>query len=72
MDEPTTALTHHEVEQLFARVRALRASGISILFVSHKMREMLEIADSLTCSATAASWPRARCATSTRAASPAP
>jgi simple sugar transport system ATP-binding protein len=48
MDEPTTALTHHEVEQLFARVRALRASGISILFVSHKMREMLEIADSLT------------------------
>jgi simple sugar transport system ATP-binding protein len=48
MDEPTTALTHHEVEGLFARVRALRATGISVLFVSHKMREMLEIADSLT------------------------
>jgi simple sugar transport system ATP-binding protein len=48
MDEPTTALTHHEVEQLFARVRALRDRGLSVLFVSHKMREMLEIADSLT------------------------
>ncbi len=48
MDEPTTALTHQEVERLFARVRALRASGMSVLFVSHKMREMLEIADSLT------------------------
>jgi simple sugar transport system ATP-binding protein len=48
MDEPTTALTHHEVEGLFAHVRALRAEGISVLFVSHKMREMLEIADSLT------------------------
>lgn len=48
MDEPTTALTGREVERLFGRVRALRASGISVLFVSHKMREMLEIADSLT------------------------
>ncbi len=48
MDEPTTALTRREVERLFDRVRALRASGISVLFVSHKMREMLEIADSLT------------------------
>ncbi len=48
MDEPTTALTHHEVEGLFGRVRALKRAGIAVLFVSHKMREMTEIADSLT------------------------
>ena len=48
MDEPTTALTRHEVERLFGVVRDIRARGISVLFVSHKMREMLEISDRLT------------------------
>lgn len=48
MDEPTTALTRHEVDALFAIVRDLKAQGIAILFVSHKMREMLEISERLT------------------------
>ncbi|AXC48997.1 sugar ABC transporter ATP-binding protein [Paracoccus suum] len=47
MDEPTTALTGLEVERLFRIARDLRAHGIAILFVSHKMREMLEISDRL-------------------------
>ena len=48
MDEPTTALTHQEVTRLFRVVDGLRARGIAVLFVSHKMREMLDVADSLT------------------------
>ncbi len=48
MDEPTTALTRKEVETLFRIVRDIQARGISILFVSHKMREMLEISERIT------------------------
>ncbi len=48
MDEPTTALTHQEVARLFQLVGGMQAQGISVLFVSHKMREMLAVADSLT------------------------
>lgn len=48
MDEPTAALTHQEVERLFARIESLKASGMAVLFVSHKMREMLDVADRLT------------------------
>lgn len=45
MDEPTTALTEREVAALFKVVRNLQAKGISILFVSHKLNEVLEIAE---------------------------
>ncbi len=48
MDEPTTALTRREVEALFRIVRDVQARGIAVLFVSHKMREMLEISEQLT------------------------
>lgn len=48
MDEPTTALTRHEVDALFKIVRDIQAQGIAVLFVSHKMREMLEISERLT------------------------
>ncbi len=48
MDEPTTALTRKEVETLFRIVRDIQARGISVLFVSHKMREMLEISEQIT------------------------
>ncbi|MDA8250863.1 MAG: sugar ABC transporter ATP-binding protein [Rhodospirillales bacterium] len=48
MDEPTTALTRKEVETLFRIVRDIQARGISVLFVSHKMREMLEISERIT------------------------
>ncbi|WP_090075062.1 sugar ABC transporter ATP-binding protein [Cohaesibacter marisflavi] len=48
MDEPTTALTGKEVETLFRIVRDIQSRGIAILFVSHKMREMLDISERLT------------------------
>ena len=48
MDEPTTALTSKEVEALFSVSRDLREKGISILFVSHKLEEVFEIAEELT------------------------
>lgn len=48
MDEPTTALTTREVEKLFEVVKQLKAEGIAVLFVSHKLDEVLEICDSIT------------------------
>jgi simple sugar transport system ATP-binding protein len=48
MDEPTTALTSKEVENLFKLVFKLKENGVSILFVSHKLDEVLKIADSIT------------------------
>jgi simple sugar transport system ATP-binding protein len=48
MDEPTTALTRREVEILFDVVRGLQSKGISILFVSHKLNEVFEIAQRFT------------------------
>ena len=48
MDEPTTALTHKEVKALFDLSRRLQSNGISILFVSHKIEEVFEIAESIT------------------------
>ena len=48
MDEPTTALTHKEVRTLFEIVRGLKERGMSILFVGHKLQEVLEISDTIT------------------------
>lgn len=48
MDEPTTALTKREVKKLFEVIRRLKERGVAILFVSHKMDEVLEICDSIT------------------------
>jgi len=48
MDEPTSALTGKEVAALFRIVRDIQGKGIAILFVSHKMREMLEISERIT------------------------
>lgn len=45
MDEPTSALSKSEVEQLFKIMRNLKESGISILFISHKLDELMEISD---------------------------
>jgi inositol transport system ATP-binding protein len=45
MDEPTSALTETEVEHLFAIIRDLRAQGIGIVYITHKMNELFEIAD---------------------------
>lgn len=48
MDEPTTALTSTEVENLFKLVYKLKENGVSIVFVSHKLDEVLKISDSIT------------------------
>lgn len=48
LDEPTTALTRKEVDRLFEIIRSLKAQGMTILFVSHKLDEMYEISDSIT------------------------
>src|SRR5262245_66677735 len=48
MDEPTASLSAHEAEQLFILTRSLRAQGVSILYISHRMEEVFEIADRVT------------------------
>lgn len=48
LDEPTSSLGRREVEGLFAAVRAITAQGVSVIFVSHRMPEMFEIADEIT------------------------
>lgn len=48
MDEPTTGLTKKEVDTLFRLIRDLQSRGIAILFVSHKLDEVFEIAERYT------------------------
>ncbi|MBS1870276.1 MAG: sugar ABC transporter ATP-binding protein [Actinobacteria bacterium] len=48
MDEPTAALTRDEAEQLFGITRALRERGTTIVYVSHFLKEVLELADTIT------------------------
>jgi rhamnose transport system ATP-binding protein len=48
LDEPTAALSAHEVEELFAIVRRLRDRGVAVLFVSHRLEEVFAIADRIT------------------------
>jgi len=45
MDEPTTSLSSRETEALFALVRQLRAEGMAIIYISHRMAEVYELAD---------------------------
>ncbi|MBD3802546.1 MAG: autoinducer 2 ABC transporter ATP-binding protein LsrA [Thioclava sp.] len=47
-DEPTSALTPHEVNTLFDRMRALRATGHGLVFISHKLHELRSISDRIT------------------------
>jgi rhamnose transport system ATP-binding protein len=48
MDEPTAALSAHEVERLFRQVRQLRAEGVAVLFISHRLDEVFAIADRIS------------------------
>jgi len=48
LDEPTAVLTPQEAGELFAVVKSLREQGTSIIFISHKLGEVLEIADRIT------------------------
>ena len=45
LDEPTTALSSRETERLFALIRQLRADGIALIYISHRMAEIYELAD---------------------------
>ena len=63
MDEPTAALADHEVELLYAIIRELTSRGVAILYVSHRLREVLHLCDTVMVLkdgqhvATAARWP---------------
>jgi simple sugar transport system ATP-binding protein len=48
LDEPTAVLVPQEVDELFASLRELKAEGVTILFISHKLDEVLAIADEIT------------------------
>ncbi len=48
LDEPTASLTEAEAEKLFGLVAKLKASGVGIIYVSHRMREIKQIADRIT------------------------
>ncbi|MFC2030797.1 sugar ABC transporter ATP-binding protein [Chloroflexota bacterium] len=48
LDEPTGALTRTEVARLFALLRRLREEGVSVLYISHRMEEIFELADRVT------------------------
>jgi simple sugar transport system ATP-binding protein len=48
LDEPTAVLTPQEAKELFAILRLLKDEGMSIIFISHKLNEVLEIADRIT------------------------
>ncbi|MHB9035402.1 MAG: sugar ABC transporter ATP-binding protein [Armatimonadota bacterium] len=48
MDEPTAALTDHEVDSLFALIRQMKSDGMSIIYITHRLGEVFDIADRLT------------------------
>lgn len=48
MDEPTSALTATEIRELFRAIGRLKAAGVSIIYISHRMEELLEIGDRVT------------------------
>ncbi|WP_136193909.1 MULTISPECIES: sugar ABC transporter ATP-binding protein [Actinomyces] len=48
MDEPTSAITEDDAENLFAQIRRLRDAGVGIIYISHKMEEIFRIADRIT------------------------
>ena len=48
LDEPTAVLVPQEVDELFANLRELKAEGLTVLFISHKLDEVLAVADEIT------------------------
>jgi simple sugar transport system ATP-binding protein len=48
LDEPTAQLDGHGIERLFERMRALRESGVTFLFISHHLREVFDVCDTVT------------------------
>jgi rhamnose transport system ATP-binding protein len=48
MDEPTAALSAHEVDRLFGQVRQLRDQGVAVLFITHRLEELFEVCDRIS------------------------
>ena len=48
MDEPTTSLTDPEIQRVFAMMRTLKEQGVGIVFISHKLNEVMDICDRFT------------------------
>ena len=48
LDEPTSALTDNQVESLFEVIRGLKRQGVSMIYITHKLREIFEIGDRVT------------------------
>src|SRR5438876_2262591 len=48
MDEPSATLTEHELANLFDLIRSLRARGVSVIYISHRLEEIFSIADRVT------------------------
>jgi len=48
MDEPTTSLTDPEIQRVFTMMRKLKEQGVGIIFISHKLNEVMEICDRYT------------------------
>ncbi|HZE32870.1 MAG TPA: ABC transporter ATP-binding protein [Actinoallomurus sp.] len=48
LDEPTAVLVPHEVEELFGNLRDLKREGLTVIFISHKLDEVLSVADTIT------------------------
>lgn len=48
LDEPTAVLTHQEAERLYATLRGMAAKGLSLIFISHKLHEVIAAADRVT------------------------
>ena len=48
LDEPTSSLSEGEIEKLYQTLRVLRAQGVGILYVSHRLEEISQIADCVT------------------------
>nr|WP_281292382.1 ABC transporter ATP-binding protein [Kitasatospora atroaurantiaca] len=48
LDEPTAVLVPHEVEELFANLSELKAEGVTVIFISHKLHEVLAVADAIS------------------------
>ncbi|HCU53312.1 MAG TPA: D-xylose ABC transporter ATP-binding protein, partial [Gammaproteobacteria bacterium] len=48
MDEPTSAITGHEIEMLFRQIKRLKQNGVGLIYITHKLDELTEIADDIT------------------------
>jgi inositol transport system ATP-binding protein len=48
MDEPTSAMTEHEVEHLYAMIAQLKENGVSVIYITHKLDEVFTISDYVT------------------------